>query len=78
MPLFGTLQLINDLFLYFHLHASWEISLKIIEQRVWGFEHSLIDGLFIYLLNKLIDDLGGVSIYTYIHTHTHTHIYIYI
>ena len=37
--------------------------LEIIEQKVWGFEHFSIDGLFIYLfLNGLIDDLGPVYI----------------
>ena len=31
--------------------------LKIIGQRVWGFEHSLIDDL-LFILNGLIDGLG--------------------
>ena len=35
-------------FLYFHLNSFREMSLKIIGQRVWGGEHSLIDDLFIY------------------------------
>ena len=42
-------------FLYCHFHAFWEMSLKIIKQKFWWFEHSLIDSLFI--LNGLIDDL---------------------
>ena len=43
-------------FLYCHLHAIWEMSLKIIDFFFICFEHSLIDSLFI--LNGLIDDFG--------------------
>ena len=66
MPLFGTLQWWMTCFLYFHLNAFWKMPFEIIEQKVWGFEHFSIDGLFIYLfLNGLIDDLGLVYIYIY-------------
>ena len=68
MPLFGTLQWLMTCFLYFHLNAFWKMPFEIIEQKVWGFEHFSIDGLFIYLfLNGLIDDLGLVYIYIYIY-----------
>ena len=43
------LQLVDEMFLYFHLNSFWEMSLKVIGQRGWGFEHSLIDDLYIYI-----------------------------
>ena len=42
------LQLVDEMFLYFHFNTFREMSLKIIGQRSWGFDHSLIDGFFIF------------------------------
>ena len=46
----GGLQLVDNFFFFFLYifpsHCFLEMSLKKIEQKVWEFEHSLIDGFF--------------------------------